>query len=151
MIFIEGNVPSIKNSKIPLKHANILSATAQKYLRLVGIQSYSAKRKEVKEFKTRQNMFRLKTEPYFKESFDFSKGEVMELGIHFVRGSRHKTDFHNLCQIVFGLLVAHDLIPDDDMDTVMPIPFKISGQWYSYDKTNPGVYIKILNPNKTPF
>lgn len=151
MIFIPENVPSIKNSKIPMKHASILSTTAQKYLRLIGIQSYSAKRKEVKEFKTRENIFRLHTENQFKSLFDFSKGETLELGIHFVRGTRHKTDFHNLCQIIFDLLVAHNILPDDDMDTVMPIPLKIKGQWYSYDKIKPGVYLDILNPNKAPF
>jgi len=62
---------------------------------------------------------------------------------HFVRGSRHKFDFHNAVQIIADLMVAHDFISDDDMDCFIPVPFLRKKQWYSYNKTKPGVYVKI--------
>lgn len=67
------------------------------------------------------------------------------MGFHFVRGTKHKFDFHNAVQIVADLLVAHDFIEDDNMDCFIPIPYKINDNWFSYDKENPGVYIKIYN------
>jgi hypothetical protein len=148
MMFVPFNVPSSKNSKIHTKSGSVfMSATVQKYLRLIGIQSYSASKKTVVEYKTRPNLFRLNTEAYMKANFDFSKGEPLELGIHFVRNSKHKFDFGNIQQIVADLLVAHRIIPDDNMDYMIPIPMKVNNLWYSYDKTNPGVYLEVINPN----
>ena len=40
-------------------------------------------------------------------------------------------------------MVAHDFIEDDDMDHFIPMPFKVKKKWYSYNKENPGVWIKI--------
>lgn len=48
-VFVPGQIPSLKNSKIMGKYP---SKTVQKWLRLFGIQSYSASKKEVKFFKT---------------------------------------------------------------------------------------------------
>jgi hypothetical protein len=31
------------------------------------------------------------------------------------------------------------------MRYLIPVPFKINCEWYSYDKENPGVWLKILN------
>lgn len=152
MIFIPGNTPSSKNSKIHTKTGGVfMSKTVQNYLKNAGIQSFSSSKKIVKEYKTKPNLFRNSTEVYFKTLFDFTKGEPCELGIHFVRGSKHKFDMYNIFQIIADLLVAHDIIPDDNMDCLVPIPLKIKGQWYSYDKNNPGVYLEILNPNKNSF
>lgn len=149
MIFIPYNVPSSKNSKIHTKSGGVfMSATVQKYLREIGIASFSSSKKIVKEYKTRPNQFRDATEKYFKDNFDFSQNIPCELGIHFVRGSRHKFDMYNIFQIVADLLVAHDIIPDDNMDCLIPIPMKIDNLWYSYDKLKPGIYLKIMNQNK---
>jgi hypothetical protein len=30
------------------------------------------------------------------------------------------------------------------MDYFIPVPYKRDNKWYSYDKENPGVYIKIM-------
>jgi hypothetical protein len=48
-----------------------------------------------------------------------------------------------MVQIIADLLVAHDFIKDDDMDHFIPMPFKVKGEWYTYDKENPGVWIKV--------
>jgi hypothetical protein len=56
MIFIKGNVPSLKNSKIKgIYHPK----TVTKYLRSLNIQGYSASKKTVKEYKdpNRPNLF----------------------------------------------------------------------------------------------
>lgn len=147
MIFVPYNVPSSKNSKIHTRAGGVFSSkTVQKYLRQIGIISYSVSKKEVKEYKTRENVFRKNLENYFKNNFDFSKEVPCEIGIHFVRGSKHKFDFVNVCQIVLDLLTAHGMVPDDNMDFIIPIPLKKDNIWYSYNKTNPGFYITILNP-----
>jgi hypothetical protein len=50
-----------------------------------------------------------------------------------------------MTQIISDLLTAHDFIPDDDMDHVYFIPWRIEGRLYSIDKTAPGVYLKKMN------
>ena len=138
MIFICGNTPSLKNSKVKgIYH----SPTVTKYLRSLGIQGYSASKKTVKEYKdpNRPNLFR----QYVGNYFEGVKYPIL-LGVHPVRNSRRKADFHNICHIIFDLLVAHDLIPDDNMDYIFPSPMSINGQYYSISKEAPGVYLKIL-------
>jgi hypothetical protein len=147
-MFIPGNVPSSKNSKIHTRAGGVfMSATVQKYLREIGIVSFSSSKKTVKEYKNRKNLFKINTENEFKESFDFTKGDPCVLGIHFVRGTKHKFDMYNIFQIIADLLVAHNIIPDDNMDYLIPMPMKLDNRWYSYDKDNPGVILDILNPN----
>ena len=68
------------------------------------------------------------------------------IGFHFVRGTHHKFDWMNAAAIVADLLVAHRVIADDDMDNLVPLPFQVAGEWYSYSKENPGVLILIYAP-----
>lgn len=138
-IFIPFNVPSLKNSKVKTSKGIFPSKTVTKYLRNLGIQSYSAGKKYVKEYKTRENLFR---QIFINNGWVKPEGTLV-LGIHFIRGSRHKCDFGNMCQIILDLMTAHDFIEDDNMDYLIPMPFKIDDKWYSYDKDNPGVIIKI--------
>ena len=138
-IFIPGNTPSSKNSKTATSRGVFSSKTVARYLRSLGIQHFSSSRKIVKEYAAtdRPNVFR--------ESFgDWVKpeGQVV-IGFHFVRGSKHKFDFGNACQIIHDLMSAHDFIEDDNIDYLVPIPYKKKGLWYTYDKENPGVYIKL--------
>lgn len=139
-IFIPFNTPSLKNSKIKTSRGVFRSKTVSKYLREIGVQNYSPSRKEVKEYKTRPNLFR--------EAFEKAKWEkpetVIVLGFHFVRGTRHKFDFGNISQAPLDLMTAHDFIEDDNMDFVIPMPYKKKGKWYTYSKENPGVFIKVL-------
>lgn len=141
IIFIPGNVPSLKNSKIKTSRGVFPSKTVSRYLRVLGVQRYSPSRKEVVEFKTRPNKFRQAME---KAKWKKPKERIV-LGFHFVRGSKHKWDFGNISQMPLDLLSAHDFIEDDNMDWIIPMPFKIKGEWYSYNKEEPGVYIKVLN------
>ena len=140
-IFIPGNVPSSKNSKIKTKHGIFASKTVKKYLSNLGIQRYSVSKKQVTGFVRRDNEF-AKFKDEFKLLVEKSKGDMI-ISFHFVRATKHKFDFHNMVQIIADLLVAHDFIEDDDMDHFIPMPFKLKNEWYSYDKDDPGVWIKV--------
>ena len=140
LIFLEGNIPSLKNSKqfIPARTTKsgkiirsmlIPSKTVTKYLKSYEYQFMDAK--------NRSN-FLAKTNGI----------EPIIIGFHFVRASKHKFDFGNACQIVQDLMVKHRWIKDDNMDFLIPMPFLINGIWYSYNKLNPGVYIKIIKKEK---
>lgn len=68
----------------------------------------------------------------------------VKIGIHFVRQTKSKFDFHNICQILFDLMVAFDIIEDDNIDCILPFPMEIDGKWYSVDKNNPGAWIAVM-------
>lgn len=143
-LFIAGSVPSLKNSKVKTSKGIFASKTVKNYLRELGIQSYSASRKTVLKYARKENEF-LKC----KEYLDKYLGEKPhEFGFHFIRRTKHSFDFNNANQLIADLLTAHDFIEDDDMDNFVPFPLKIKERFYSYDKENPGVLIRILNQKK---
>lgn len=122
LIFLEGNFPSFKNSKQYTGKYFIMSKTVQKYL------------------KNYEHQWRI-VPPSFKNQTIFP----IIVGLHFVRGTRHKWDFHNMVQGVADLMVKHGWVEDDNTYYFLPVPMKLDGKWWSYNKENPGVYIKILN------
>ena len=136
--FIEGNVPSLKNSKIKTSRGIFPSKTVMKYLQKLGIKKYSSSKKEVEGYKTRTNSF-------FDHIWDFPKDieYPIQLGFHFVRDSQRDFDFNNATQIILDLLTAHKFIEDDSMKYIIPFAYKKNGNWYSIDKENPGVFITI--------
>lgn len=140
-IFISQNVPSLKNSKVKTSTGIFPSKTVMKYLRSKGILSYSSSKKTVEEYKTRDNEFRKETE----ELHEYLKNVKypIELYFHFVRDSNRKFDFNNATQILLDLLTAHNIIEDDNMDCIIPIPYKKNRKYYTVDKQNPGVWIKL--------
>lgn len=138
-IFIRGNIPSLKNSKVMGKFP---SKTVQKWLRLYGIQSYSSRRKEVKFFKR------------ISKTYDFEeitsplrecKEYPLLIGFYFIRDSKREWDFGNACQIVQDVLVAFDIIPDDSTKYLLPFPLEIDGKFWDYNKETPGVILRVLN------
>ena len=140
MVFISGSIPSSKNSKVATSKGVFHSKTVGKFLREIGIQHYSASRKEVTYYKTKPCNFPI------AEIMDIFSGVEFpaKIGLHFVRQTKAKFDFHNISQIVFDLMVAFNIIPDDNMEYVLPFPMQIDDKWYSVDKENPGVWIAIL-------
>jgi hypothetical protein len=66
------------------------------------------------------------------------------IGMHFVRKSKHKFDFNNPCQTIQDEAVTYGYVEDDNTDEMIPIPLNINGHWHTYDKVNPGVYIKVF-------
>lgn len=141
-LFIKGNIPSSKNSKINTTKGSFMSKTVKNFLSSYGIQKYSVRDKTVTGYARRPNTFILYKNPFL----DMIEGKEypLKVGFHFVRGTKHMADFHNLVQILADMFVAHDFIEDDSMNYFLPFPLEIEGQWYSYDKENPGVIIKIL-------
>jgi len=140
-LFIKGNCPSLKNSKVKTSRGIFSSKTVNKYLRALGIQRYSTSKKIVTGYVTKPNEF-LKTIEYFKK---YLKNKPYKIGFHFVRKDKRCFDFNNANQIIADLMTAHDIIDDDDMNNFLPFPLEMNGQFHSINKKNPGVYIKILN------
>ena len=137
-VFIKGNTPSSKNSKI---NGKFFSKTVQNYLKSFNIQSFSSFKKEVKGYKTKIITFPVQE---LKELFN-NKSYPLVIGFHFIRGTKHKFDFGNITQILLDLFTAFDIIEDDNMECVIPMPLQLDNKWFSYDKENPGVIIKLLN------
>ncbi len=141
LIFIPFNTPSLKNSKIKTSRGIFSSKTVKSYLSDLGIQKYSASRKEVVGYKTKPNKIEELRETFNKVLE--GKESPIEIGFHFVRKSKHKFDFNNANQIIADLLTAHGIIEDDNMDYFIPYAFKMNNSFYTIDKENPGVYLKI--------
>lgn len=155
MIFIPGSVPSSKNSKVKSKNGIFNSPAVNKYLRKLGIQSYNSRRKYVKGYvdKTRPNIieeFRLEI-----EKMKVGKENPLFIGFHHVRKQNREFDFSNSLELIQDLFTAHDFIQDDSVKYMFPIPMSKEGEiptidtlrtkdWYSVDKENPGVWIKIF-------
>lgn len=125
MVFIKGNFPSFKNSKQrTAKGFMIMSKTVQKYLKEYEYQWETIP----DEFKN------LKQEDF-----------PITVGLHFIRGTKHRWDFHNMVQGVADLMVKHNWIPDDSMEFFIPECMWFEEKHFDYSKDEPGVYIKILN------
>lgn len=142
LIFIPGNVPSSKNSRINTNKGSFASKTVKSYLNSLGIQSYSSSKKLVKGYVNKSNLIENLREDFLKQTS--GKELPLEIGFHFVRDSRRKFDFHNIVQVVLDLMTAHNIIIDDNMDCVIPFALKIDSKFYSVDKENCGVWIKII-------
>jgi len=141
LIWIPENVPSLKNSKIKTSRGIFSSKTVKKYLSLLGIQNYSVSKKQVIGYKTRPNLF-AELIPEFQKVLD-GKRPPFKIGFHFVRNSKRSFDFNNANQIIADLMIAHNIIEDDNMDYFLPYPLEIDGKYYSIDKEKSGVFIKI--------
>ena len=153
MIFIPYNVPALKNSKIKTSRGIFSSKTVKKYLNKLGIQSYSSSKKIVKGYVTKPNDFEK-----LREQFEIAlkdKTFPVLICFHFIRDSKRSWDFGNATEIIFDLLTAHDIIPDDNIKFTIPSVMTIEGilpteenmhslDWYSINIENPGVWIKII-------
>ncbi len=139
-VFIPGNIPSSKNSKIATAKGVFHSTAVGKFLREIGVQHYSASRKEFKLYKTKPCHFPVDS---LRALFKDVQYPCL-IGFHFVRNSKRKADFHNLVQIVLDMMTAADIIPDDDMSHIFPVPYLKEGKYFTVDKNIPGVFIKIL-------
>lgn len=143
-IFIPYNVPSLKNSKVKTSRGIFASKTVKKYLTALGIQKYSSSKKEVVGYAKRPNLFKEIVEKQFKELIE-GRDTPYLIGFHFVRDSKRDFDFNNATQIIQDLLVAHNVIEDDCCRIMIPLPYMKNGKFYTIDKSNPGVYITIIN------
>jgi hypothetical protein len=140
-IFISGNIPSSKNSKQFTGKYLVSSKTVKNFLKSKGIKSYSTARKEVETYKTIPDALESVLSPLKAVIQQMRKPCIIEF--HFVRDSKRKFDFHNMVQLPLDLMTAYDIIEDDNMDCVIPIPYTKNGKWYSVDKEKAGLYIRV--------
>lgn len=143
LIFIKGNVPSLKNNSTFTGTYLVHSKWVKDYLRLHNIKKFSSSKKTVEHYKRGINTFEIEAikikailetlEPPYKINF------------HFVRKSKHKFDFVNPLQTLADLFSAYNVWEDDNMDIFHPGILYIDGKGYSYNKENPGVFIQIIN------
>lgn len=155
MVFIPGNIPSLKNSKVKTSRGIFHSPTVSKFIRSLGIQHFNSRKKEVKGYKDplRPNQFEALRSRF--EAMKQGKGEPLIIGYHQVRNSKRLFDFSNSVELVQDLMTAHDFIEDDNVKYVFPVPMSIDGRLineanprefplYSVDKDNPGVWVKFF-------
>ena len=155
MMFIPGNIPSLKNSKVKTSRGIFSSPTVSKFLRSIGIQNFNSRKKTVKGYvdPTRPNQFEALRSVFL--AMKGKKGDPLVIGYHQVRGSKRLFDFSNSVEIIQDLMTAHDFIEDDNVKFVFPAPMTIDGKLpvegkirdeplYSVDKENPGVWIKLF-------
>lgn len=126
-LFLNGNVPSSKNSKRIVR--------AGKFPKLIWSKLALAYRGV-----TLEEMARVKS--HWDELVKNTEDPLV-VCFHFIRNSRRKFDFHNAVQTLSDLMVEAGWLEDDDMDHFLPVPLQINGNWYSLDKEAPGV---ILQP-----
>lgn len=130
-IFIPGNVPSSKNSRI----------TNRKTGRSFPSPLTVAYKEESKQWwQMYRGRFRELADPY---------SLPLLVGFLFVRKSSHKFDFVNPIQTVQDEMVHHGWLGDDNADVMVPMPLieSITGKCYITDENTPGVYIKVLRPD----
>lgn len=140
-VFIPGNVPSLKSSKVATSKGVFPSKTVRKYLQFLGVKSYSSRKRTVEPYKTRPNLFEEAVAPM--RDYLATLYPPYLIGIYFVRGTRHRFDFTNAAAIIEDLLVAHQVIEDDNMDILIPSPYQLGDLWYGYDKTHPGCLLNF--------
>tara|TARA_R110002124_G_scaffold281430_1_gene455676 strand:+ start:24302 stop:24769 length:468 start_codon:yes stop_codon:yes gene_type:complete len=155
MIFIKGNIPSLKNSKVKAKRGIFSSPTISKWLRTLNIQSFSSSKKIVKGYvdKNKPNLIEALRKEF--EAMKKGKDDPIIIGYHQVRNSKRLFDFSNSVEVLQDLFTAHDFIEDDNVQYVFPSAMYANGELidpnnprkmplYSVDKENPGVWIKIF-------
>ena len=153
LIWIPYNTPALKNSKVKTGKGIFSSPTVKKYLRKLGIQSYSSSKKTVTGYVTRPNEFEQLRQQFEKSLLN--KGFPVLICFHFIRDSKRLFDFGNATEIIMDLLTAHSIIPDDNVSFIFPSIMTVDGilpneenirelEWYSVNKDQAGVWIKII-------
>lgn len=119
-IFIAGNVPSSKNSKIWTGKFLVHSKTVRNYLKEFEYQ-YAASAGE------------------FRKAVS-GKTFPLHIKFRFIRDSKRKFDFINAAQIICDMMVKHKWIEDDSTDFIVPY----FNELVFLDKEHAGVEIIIL-------
>jgi hypothetical protein len=155
MMFIPGNVPSLKNSKVKTSRGIFSSKTVNKYIRALGIQAFSSSKKIVKGYADPTRVNQIEELRAHFEEMKIGKSNPIIIGYHQVRNSKRLFDFSNSVEILQDLMTAHDFIEDDNVKYVFPVPMSINGELidesnsrafplHSVDKENAGCWIKLF-------
>lgn len=141
-IFIAGNIPSLKNSKVKTSKGIFPSKTVSKFLKSYGIKSFSSQKKLVFGYKNTPDTFRPIALKLKKELLETTT--PYKIQFYFVRGTRHRFDFGNAVEILADIFTAYDVWEDDNCDNFLPFPWIINNSCYEVNKDKPGVYLKII-------
>jgi len=120
-IFIPGDVPSSKNSKVWTGKYLVHSKAVTRYIK--NTKLFYGNKKSIADFHA---MF-LQTELPYRIAFQF------------VRETKRLFDYINMAQIVQDLMVENKWIPEDNCDVIIPVFLP-----YLYNKQNPGVHISVI-------
>lgn len=115
-IFINGNVPSSKNSRRNFKGKSLPSKATVRWRLKTAIEWKRNKKAFLK-------MIEGRNKPY-------------HIHFGFVRGTKHHFDYLNPAQTIQDEMVRYGWLDDDDADNIIPY-----FQPYEYSKEKPGVYI----------
>lgn len=141
-IFIGGEVPSSKNSKVigyyflPAGSSSNILARVRATLRPVRLNLNSSKvtkryqKSAAMEYSLKKSEFKnliKNLEPPFRVVFSF------------VRKTKRKFDYINAAQIVQDMMVDHGWIEDDNCEYLIPYFEK-----WEHNKNHPGVYISVF-------
>ena len=132
MIFIPGNVPSLKNSKIIIGIGKPCRSCKRKPNRvLISSKSVRQWQKDTADY----------WEKYRNEFLVMLAASEAphRIAFKFVRKTRHKFDYTNAADTIQDEMVHQGWIEDDNATIVRPVFRK-----YKYDKHNPGVYIDVI-------
>lgn len=132
-IFIPGNIPSLKNSKVWTGKYLVHNPTVTRWFAHIG---HRHKKGEpcanlgcVWNAEKRNFVYPIQGMKY-----------PLKVGLRFVRDSKRRFDYINAAQVVQDMMVEHGWLPDDNADYLVPVFLP-----YEYDKTNPGVYIELVH------
>jgi len=123
ILFCEGNVPSSKNGR-----------------RWTG--KYFVPSKATIRWRKDTKWWWIENKDVFKELVK-NKKLPLKVGLHFVRGSRHRYDWVNPVQTIQDEMVKMEWIEDDDVINILPFPFKMKKSFTSYNKERAGFYLKV--------
>lgn len=123
MLFCEGNVPSSKNGR-----------------RWTG--RYFLPSKATVDWRKSTKCWWEENAEAFQEMIK-DKPLPLKIGMHFVRSSRHKYDWVNPVQTIQDEMVTHGWVEDDNIVYIVPFPFEMDKSYTTYNKENPGVFLKI--------
>lgn len=117
--YISGNTPSSKNSRVWTGQYFIPSAATRKWLKKSKLEWLSQKKRFLEVIAQVQK-------PYYIE-------------FTFIRRTKHRFDYINIAQAPLDQMTYHGWLEDDNANVVKPY----FGD-YLYDKSNPGLIIKVL-------
>ena len=118
-IFIAGNVPSSKNSKVWTGKYLVHSKTVRNYIKETKADWIKNKQKFLELIKDKQKPYNIK--------------------FTFIRDTRRKFDYINPCQTIQDLMEQYGYVENDNCENIIP-----SFGVYSVDKNKAGVKIEVL-------
>ena len=127
-IFMEGNIPSSKNSKQIYRFTDKLGTLKTVIGNSKTVEKY--KEKYLYQWKSKKKLFL---------NFLKNKEKPYKIGFYFIRDSRRKFDYINAAQLPLDLMQEFKWIEDDDTTNIIPVFLG-----YEIDKERAGLILSVL-------